>query len=141
MSGAHLVTSNPSIGCWPPDLHSRLPCYVFCTCMLTNKNPNANKLSWVINWGSSLNRNFVFCMKAVFSDWQILNSSMVHSYTNTECTLKGTLNIIFRISPNWYYQIFFIKKLKHTFWFIRSKDWIQTEEINSMHVSIFFFKS
>ena len=29
---------------------SRLPCYVFCICLLTtNKNPNANKLSWVIN--------------------------------------------------------------------------------------------
>ena len=28
---------------------SRLPCFVFFLCMLTNKNPNANKLSWVIN--------------------------------------------------------------------------------------------
>ena len=31
---------------WP----SRLPCYVFCTCLLTNKNTNANKLSWAINY-------------------------------------------------------------------------------------------
>ena len=31
---------------------SRLPCYVFCTCMLTytNRNPNINKLSWAINY-------------------------------------------------------------------------------------------
>ena len=28
---------------------SRLPCHVFFLCMSTNKNPNANKLSWVIN--------------------------------------------------------------------------------------------
>ena len=28
---------------------SRLPCYVFYICPLTNKNPNANKLSWAIN--------------------------------------------------------------------------------------------
>ena len=28
---------------------SRLPCYVFYICLLTNKNPNANKLRWVIN--------------------------------------------------------------------------------------------
>ena len=27
---------------------SRLPCYVFFLCMLTN--PNENKLSWVINY-------------------------------------------------------------------------------------------
>ena len=33
-----------------PASHSRLPCFVFFLCMLTtNKNPNANKLSWVIN--------------------------------------------------------------------------------------------
>ena len=29
---------------------SRLPCYVFCTCMLTNSHPNANKLSWAFKW-------------------------------------------------------------------------------------------
>ena len=29
---------------------SRLPCYVFYICPLTNKNPNANKLSWAINY-------------------------------------------------------------------------------------------
>ena len=28
----------------------RLPCYVFYICPLTNKNPNANKLSWAINY-------------------------------------------------------------------------------------------
>ena len=27
---------------------SRLPCYVFCICLLTNKNSNANKLSWAL---------------------------------------------------------------------------------------------
>ena len=36
-----------------PPTPSRLPCYVFYLCMLTtnttNKDPNANKLSWVIN--------------------------------------------------------------------------------------------
>ena len=32
-------------------INSRLPCYVFFLCMLTiNKNPNENKLSWVINY-------------------------------------------------------------------------------------------
>ena len=25
------------------------PCYVFCICVLTNKNPNANQLSWTPN--------------------------------------------------------------------------------------------
>ena len=31
---------------------SRLPCYVFCICLLTytNENPNTNKLSWAINY-------------------------------------------------------------------------------------------
>ena len=37
-----------------PGEASRLPCYVSFLCMLTytntNKNPNANKLSWVINY-------------------------------------------------------------------------------------------
>ena len=28
---------------------SKLPCYVFCPCMLTNRNPNINELSWAIN--------------------------------------------------------------------------------------------
>ena len=33
--------------------YSRLPCYVFFLCMLTtNKNQNANKLSWVINYST-----------------------------------------------------------------------------------------
>ena len=29
---------------------SRLPCYVFCIGRLTNKYPNANELSWAINY-------------------------------------------------------------------------------------------
>ena len=31
-------------------IFSRLHCYVFGTYMLTNRNPNVNKLSWAINY-------------------------------------------------------------------------------------------
>ena len=60
----HLMT--PKISCfirpsfWTPPQGppppSRLPCYVFCTCMLTytNRNPNIDKLSWAINYPLTL---------------------------------------------------------------------------------------